>query len=154
MRSPPATIAPAAVATATAAGSRRLGARFVDGERAASERMPVELRDRTLGIIVARHLHEGESSRAAGFAIPHHRDGFNGSSLREQCLEIVLHRLIRQISYKEFASHSALLRPATRNGNYPGRHAYREGAGETSQQAQICRDKAGAASEAQSGYNR
>src|SRR5688500_16581526 len=84
--------ASAAAESAAATWARRLRPRFIHGQRASAHLVAVELRDRLLRIIVARHFDEGEAARAPGDAVAHDGDGLDLARLPEQRLEILFHR--------------------------------------------------------------
>jgi len=67
----------------------------------------VQLRDRLLRILVARHLNEGESTRTTGHTVSHHRHGLYLACLPEQRFEVLFHRLVRKIANEQFPAHVA-----------------------------------------------
>ncbi len=89
----------ATTAAATAWRTRLARPSFVDRQRPAFNGLPVELRDRRLGIGFRAHGHEGEAARLAGEFVLHERDFLDWSSLREKLLQFVFGRIEREIAY-------------------------------------------------------
>src|SRR6185436_8841956 len=94
-----------AAAVSAAAAARGLRARFVHGQRAATQFNTVDLGDRLLGFLIAAHLDERESARAASRLIAHHRHRLHRARLREQRLQSGFVGLVRQVSYIKFSTH-------------------------------------------------
>jgi flagellar biosynthesis regulator FlaF len=91
--------APPPAAAASAWWARLAWTSFVDRQRSAFNGLPVELRDRRLGIGFRAHGHEGEAARLAGEFVLHERDFLDWSSLREKLLQFVFSRIEREIAY-------------------------------------------------------
>jgi hypothetical protein len=98
-----ATVPTAAESTASRAGLRT---RFVDRQVAASKVLLVQQADRLLRFFVRAHLDKPEPTRAAGGHVAHDVDGFDRAGAREQGLKILLGRVVREVSYVKFPSHS------------------------------------------------
>ena len=92
-RPPPPPPPPNAATTATEAAAGRLGPRFVDREGAAAELGLVELVDRALGIVVARHLDEREPACASRSHVAHDADGIHGADVPKHLFELGFSRL-------------------------------------------------------------
>jgi hypothetical protein len=103
-----------AAATATEPAACRLGPCFVDREGPAAELGLVELIDRALRIVVARHLDEREASGTAGRHVAHDPDGIHWADLPEHLFELGFSRFVREITHKQ---------PATHGSDFPGARA-------------------------------
>ena len=110
----------ATAATEPAAG--RLGPCFVDREGAAAELCLVQLIDRALGVVVARHFDEREPAGPASRHVPHDADGIDRADLPEHLFEFGFPRFVREITHKQPTTHGAdfpgarLVHPAAPTG--------------------------------------
>jgi hypothetical protein len=104
----PATAAPAAATTTTASAASRLaGASFVDGERAAVERLAVQLGDGGLRVFVAGELDEREPARLTRHAIGDDADADHFAPPGGACLtKPSFVRVIREITDVNASTHS------------------------------------------------
>jgi hypothetical protein len=91
--------ASASASSSAAKAALRARARFIDIDRAAIEFVAVESLD-SFSRRVRFHFNERETARAARIPISHYRGGFHLSNFRKQIGELILRRLIRQVSYK------------------------------------------------------
>src|SRR5689334_14283274 len=101
----PATPTPAEAAWATA-GAALLG--DIDPQRAATEVLAVEIRDRLLGGVGARHLDEAKSARLTAHPVDHQVDALDLSGSREVLGDQVLGGVVGQVSNVQAARHGAL----------------------------------------------
>src|SRR5205823_883008 len=92
----PAAATPASAESTTTAATRLLRPRFVHRQRASTEALLVELRDRILRVLIGRHFHEREAARPAGFAIPHDVHGRDIAGFRKQRGEVVFIGVVRE----------------------------------------------------------
>src|SRR6185295_6512144 len=74
-------LTPAPAATAAA---RLLRPRFIDRQRSPAKALLVKLRNRVLRVLIGGHLDKRETSRPAGFAVPHDVHGCHVAGLCEQ----------------------------------------------------------------------
>ncbi len=75
--------------------------RFVDGQGAAVKLRPIQLRDR-FGSIFFGHRYKPKAFRAACIAIGNDAHSFHGATVRKGVSNIVLGRLERKVSNKQF----------------------------------------------------
>jgi hypothetical protein len=95
-------VASAAVMPATAAEvAFHHGPRFVNGQGAAVQLRAIQLRDRFLSVVIG-HRYESEALRAARIAIRNDAYCFHRTAMRKSVRNIVLSRLERQVSNKNF----------------------------------------------------
>src|SRR6186997_544171 len=73
-------------ATAAATGTWNLRSCFIHRQPPSAKLLIVQLGDGTLGVVVRRHLDEGEATRSARVAIPHHRDALDVARLSDLSL--------------------------------------------------------------------
>jgi hypothetical protein len=102
---------PAVSTAATATPTRRPLARLIDGERAPIERLPIQLLDRRLRVLVVRKFDECESARLTGHTIGDDADTDDLATagcarIAQRCLVGV----IREISNVNASSHASLSR--------------------------------------------
>src|SRR5262245_42512069 len=95
-------------ASAAAATESSLGLRsgFIHHQRASIHLMLVELADRLLRIVVARHLDERKPARAPGRHVPHHPDVVYLARPAEQLGELVFRGGIREVADVESPAHA------------------------------------------------
>jgi hypothetical protein len=111
-----ATAAAAATAATAAATTRGALARLTDGERTTPERLAVERVDRRLRLRVGRHLDEGEAARPPGLPIGHDLHFlYLPTILFEECPQLCLFALVREVPYVQSLSHSISARATRRN---------------------------------------
>src|SRR5690606_15504591 len=101
----PSAAAAAAESAAAAARPGHLGTRLVDREAPAAEAVIVELRHSLLRTFVSRHLHEGESARAAGLTIANDVHRVDGTRFAEQRLEVRLVGFVGEIADVQLPTH-------------------------------------------------
>src|SRR5262247_1936957 len=103
--------------TTTAAGAtptRRPLARLAHGERTATERLPVQRRDRRLSLVVGRHLDEREAARPAGFPVGDDLDLLDlAAVLLEERAKLRFLGLVGEVSNVQSLSHSSSRLPET-----------------------------------------
>src|SRR5262249_52562108 len=98
--------AAAAAKAASAACTIFTRAGFIDRQGASAHLGPVKLRDGFIGVIVA-HLDKAEALRPAAVTIRNDIDRFDRPHLLEQRGQVVLRRLIRQISNIDSFAHDS-----------------------------------------------
>ena len=107
-----ATIATAATATTTeAAAARLLRTSLVDGQRATTEGLLVQLRNRALRVFVRRHFHKAEAAGTTRFTVAHDGYGFDGTNLTKEGLKIIFVGLVGEIADVQLAAHLRLPHP-------------------------------------------
>jgi hypothetical protein len=108
MAAAPATATEAAATTTAAAAPSRLAfAGFVDGERAAVERLTMQLGNGRLSIFFAGELDEREPARLTGHTIGHDTDADDFAPTGGACLtKPTFVRVIREISDVNASAHS------------------------------------------------
>src|SRR5512145_79064 len=115
---PPAPAAAACAGTSVAPGTAgtplRLGPRLVHDQVAVAEKPPVQHLHRLEGLILGRHLHEPEASRAAGELVRDDAHGVHAAGLSEELAKILLGGLEREVSDKELSRHRATSCPRAR----------------------------------------
>src|SRR5437588_9494725 len=95
-----ATISAATTPAASAARRSSLSrTRFVDGQSAPFYRLPINLGDRVLGVLLRSHRHESEAARFPGEFILHQGDFLHSARLREKLLQFVFRRIEGKITY-------------------------------------------------------
>ena len=88
----------AAVATTTAAGIFRAGARLVDDNGAVLERFTVHSRDGSICLGFGRHFYERESAGTPAESVRRYCYGINFAERAEFCGEFVFSGLVREIA--------------------------------------------------------
>ena len=92
-------------AAAEPTAARGIRARLVDDKIAAAYLARIQLRDRVLRVLVARHLDERKTTGPASRLVTHDGDRFDRSGSREQFAERRLIDLVGQISNVQLPTH-------------------------------------------------
>jgi hypothetical protein len=96
----------ASAAATESATARYLRPRFIHRNAASVDFSVVELFDRRRSAFVGLHLHEAETTRAAGGHVAHDAYGGHGPGLREEILERPLLGIEGQISDEQLPIHT------------------------------------------------
>src|SRR5262249_37844429 len=83
---------------ARAAPAFRLGARLVHVERLPLDHLAVDAPDRRLGLVLVRHLDEGETARLPGELVLDHAHRGHFPERRERLLQILFRDIARQVT--------------------------------------------------------
>src|SRR6185295_18366387 len=101
----PATAAARTPATAAATGTRCALVGLADVDLTATEIPAVQLGDGLAGLVRRAHLDESEAPRAAAVAVADDGRRLDGSSRREERLELFSGGGKREVSYEDFLAH-------------------------------------------------
>lgn len=88
----------------------RLGARLADLHGSTVEFGSIQLRDGRFCVPLFRHFDEGETTRLTGTAIRHDVDPLDTAILREGGLQVLLGRLVAEISDKDVGHKDPFIR--------------------------------------------
>jgi hypothetical protein len=98
-----------ATATTTEAAStgraRFHGARFIDHNIAAAERLVVQASNGCLGLGVVAHFDKAKAFGSTGFAVHHDFGTDDGAILAKGLLQIVVTYAVGQVAHVQFATH-------------------------------------------------